>query len=571
VLDLLLMFLLAVGLVSGRFGAAPVFGLFILAVIVTGRIPFDEAFSRITSPAIISVASLIIASAALAKIPGLGRALFGRANSGPRKTLARFLGSAALASAITPNTAVVGALMGPAARNTGTSPHNLLLPLSYMSLAGGMLTPFGTSASLMVVGEARAHGFDLGVLDFFVPGIIVAISVFAMLVLVSPMVLSARQNTADKDAETFHVEAWVDAGSKLIGKSVSKNNLRHLKSFFLAEIIRDDQTIAPVSPNQKIIEGDRLIFVGDISHFEELRDISGLSVPTAPKLDQSDAYYHAIISSSSVLIGKTLQQVDFRARFDASVMAIRRGEEQLSGKLGDIRLRVGDALVLAAGPDFRNRENIRNNLHILDIEQPDPHPLNPRTSWMLIGTFAVFLITALFQLIPFSLAAFLFAAVLVTMQWISPRETRRIFPFDIIIILWGAILLSMMIQNTGLAEALATFITNSTQQASPIVALAAIFLLAWFMTELFSNASAALTTLPVAMATAVQLGLPPEAFILATAFGASASFLMPYGYQTHLMVMTPGQYRLSDFWRLGSIVFIAYAIAALSAIAWLHF
>lgn len=570
-LDLLLMFLLAAGLVSGRFGAAPVFGLFILAVIVTGRIPFDEAFSRITSPAIISVASLIIASAALAKIPGLGRALFGRADSGPRKTLARFLGSAALASAITPNTAVVGALMGPAARNAGTSPHNLLLPLSYMSLAGGMLTPFGTSASLMVVGEARLHGFDLGVLDFFVPGIIVAISVFAMLVIVSPMVLSARQKTTDKDAETFHVEAWVKARSKLIGKSVSKNNLRHLKSFFLAEIIRGDQTIAPVSPNQKIIEGDRLIFVGDISHFEELRDISGLSVPTAPKLDQSDAYYHAIISSSSVLIGKTLQQVDFRARFDASVMAIRRGEEQLSGKLGEIRLRVGDALVLAAGPDFRSRENIRNNLHILDIEQPDPHPLKPRTSWMLIGTFVVFLVTALFQLIPFSLAAFLFAAVLVTMQWISPRETRRIFPFDIIIILWGAILLSMMIQNTGVADALATFITGVTQQASPIFALAAIFFLAWFMTELFSNASAALTTLPVAMATAAQLGLPSEAFILATAFGASASFLMPFGYQTHLMVMTPGQYRLSDFWRLGSIVFIAYAIAALGAIAWLHF
>ena len=101
----------------------------------------------------------------------------------------------------------------------------------------------------------------------------------------------------------------------------------------------------------------------------------------------------------------------------------------------------------------------------------------------------------------------------------------------------------------------------------PVFALAGIFLFAWLMTELFSNASAALTALPIALATAAHLGLPGDAFALAAAFGASASFLMPFGYQTHLMVLTPGQYRLSDFLSLGGIVFVAYAVCSLTVLA----
>ena len=569
-IDAFLVTALAAGLVSGRIGAARLFALFILAVILTGRIAFEDAAALAVSPAIIAVCSLVIVSVALSKLPGIGKALFGAAPRGPRGTLARFLGAAGLASAVTPNTAVVGALMGPASRRANISSHQLLMPLSYIALAGGMLTPFGTSASLMVVGRAAEDGLQLDVLDFVLPGAAVIIAVYLALVIFAPILLQEKDEADAKAREVFYIEARVRAGSALIGKSVNANRLRHLESFFLAEIVRGERIITPVHPNQHILEDDRLIFVGDISHIDELRALPGLTIEDGPQSGGLTGLYHAVVASSSMLAGRTLKDVEFRSRFDASVMAVRRGDERLSGKLGDIRLRAGDVLILAAGPDFRMRDNLRSNLHILDVENPGPMQLDARNAWMLGGAFAVFLTFALFQLAPFALIAFLFAAFVISMNWVAPREARRAFPFDLLIVLWGAVLLSEIVRRSGASDWAATAIADLAGGLSPIVALAAIFFFAWALTELFSNASAALTALPVALDTADKLALPPAAFALVVAFGASASFLMPFGYQTHLMVMTPGRYRLSDFWKLGAIVFFAYAACALTVIAAVH-
>ncbi len=571
IIDIVLITLLAAALLSGRVGTTRAFAGFIIGVIITGQIGFSDAVTAITSPAIIAVTSLVIVAAALTKIPGIGQALFGRARLGMRASLFRFLGLTGLVSAFTPNTAVVGAFMGPAARHPNIPPHALLLPLSYMALAGGMLTPFGTSASLMVVGEAARGGLQLTVLDFALPGAMAALAVFGALVLVAPVILRRPAGSGDADTAVYYIEARVQPGSKLIGRNIGENQLRHLQSFFLAEIVRQERIISPVNPSHAIEEGDRLIFVGDFIHVDELHAINGISIDGPSQPERLGTLFHAVIANNSVLDGRTLKEADFRARFDASVVAVRRGDESLSGKLGEIRLKTGDILILAAGPDFRSRRNLRTNLHILDVEEPGQVPLSRGNTLLLGASFVLFLVVAVFQLLPFALAAFLMAAACVLSGWITPRETKRIFPFELVIILWGAVLLSQLIQQSGASDVLADFIAHQVTGLPDWAALAAIFLLAWFMTELFSNASAALITLPVALGTAVQLALPADAFVLATAFGASASFLLPFGYQTHLMVLTPGQYRLSHFLRLGSVVLIAYAIAAIATLAILHF
>ncbi|MFY0636544.1 SLC13 family permease [Maricaulis maris] len=569
-IDAALVLILGGVLLSGRLSTARAFALFAAAVILTGRISFDEAIERLTTPAILAVTSLVIIASALAKLPGLSRAVFGRPGRSPRMTLMRFLGSAALASSATPNTAVVAALLGPAVRRPDISPHLLLLPLSYIALAGGMLTPFGTSASLMVTGEAARMGIELSVFDFALPGAAVLTAVFVALVLFAPILLKDREAPETDTSGVFHIEARIEEGSSLAGRSVAAGRLRKLHSFYLAEIIRGSRVIRPVHPAFVLQANDRLIFVGDVSHFDELHGISGLTLDAAPKQQAADEFFHAVISGQSLLDGRTLREADFRARFNASVMAVRRGDERLSGKLGDIRLRTGDVLILSAGPDFGSRDNVRPNLHILDVDSPGQTPMAPRTAWTLGIGFAIFLGVALTQLVPFHQAALGLAALVVGLNWTTAREVRRNFPFDLVIILWGAVLLSLLITQSGAADAAARFIAGMTTDLPPYAALAIIFFFAWAMTELFSNASAALTALPVALATAVQLGLPPEAFALATAFGASASFFMPFGYQTHLMVMTPGRYRLSDFLRLGSIVFVAYSCAALSILTYFY-
>jgi di/tricarboxylate transporter len=566
-LDAGLIIALAGALLSGRVAPARAFAVFAIAAIISGRIELQTALSALGSPAIWAVISLVIFSLALAKLSALRRVFFGRKRTGLRATLARLLGAAAAMSAVVPNTAVVAAMLGPASRRPNVTAHQLLLPLSYMCLAAGMMTPFGTSASLMVAGQAAASGVTLTVADFVLPGLAVTLSVFAVLVLVAPFILKERPEEAAAQEEVFAVEAGLPEGSKLIGRTVADAGLRQLHSFYLAEIIRGTRMIAPARPHQVLEAGDLLIFVGDINHIDELQATPGIAIHPGRKEAHHHKSYRAVVSTGSILVGRTLKEAEFRARFDASVLGVQRAERAVSGKLGNVRLQPGDLLLLAAGADFHQRDNLRANLHLLDSDDAGLASLNTRDTVLLGLAFAGFLVAALFQLAPIALAALCLAAVAVLLDWVSPREARRNFPFDLAIVLWGAVLLSMLVQQSGFSAAIADPVASLSAGAPAVVALACIYLMAWAMTEFFSNTSAALIALPVALDTAAAVGQAPEAFALAAAFGASASFFMPFGYQTHLMVLSPGRYRTHDYLRLGAVVFLAYTLTALAALS----
>ena len=554
-------------LLSGRAGPARAFALFGLAAILTGRIDLETALSALASPAIWAVVSLVVFSLALGKLASLRRLFFARRPQGLRATLARLLAAAWASSAAAPNTAVVAAMLGPASRRPNITAHQLLLPLSYMALAAGMMTPFGTSASLMVVGLASEQGVQLGLLDFLLPGALTAAGVFVVLWLFAPLILSEVERPGGDAADVYAVEAEIAPGSRLAGKTVAEARLRNLHSFYLAEIIRGDRLIAPVRPGQPLSAGDRLIFVGDIAHMDELQTLSGLVVHPSEKGHPHQNAYRAVVSAESILVGRTLREVEFRSRFDASVLAVRRADRAVSGKLGEVRLQPGDLLLLAAGPDFHARDNLRANLHLLDSDDTGLATLGPRKAALMGLGFTGFLIAAVFQLVPIALAALCLAAAAILLDWVSPREARRNFPFELVIVLWGAVLLSLLVRESGLSDFIAAQVAALSHGLPAVAALAAIFFMAWLMTEFFSNTSAALIALPVALDTAAAVGAAPGAFALAAAFGASASFFMPFGYQTHLMVLSPGRYQLADYLRLGALVFLAYAAIALAALA----
>ena len=554
-------------LLSGRAGPARAFALFGLAAILTGRIGLETALSALASPAIWAVVSLVVFSLALGKLASLRRLFFARRPQGLRATLARLLAAAWASSAAAPNTAVVAAMLGPASRRPNITAHQLLLPLSYMALAAGMMTPFGTSASLMVVGLASEQGVQLGLLDFLLPGALTAAGVFVVLWLFAPLILNEAEPPSGDSADVYAVEAEVALGSRLSGKTVAEARLRNLHSFYLAEIIRGDRLIAPVRPGQPLNAGDRLIFVGDIAHMDELQTLSGLIVNPSKKGHSHQNAYRAVVSAESILVGRTLREVEFRSRFDASVLGLRRADRAVSGKLGEVRLQPGDLLLLAAGPDFHARDNLRANLHLLDSDDTGLATLAPRKAALMGLGFAGFLIAAVFQLVPIALAALCLAAAAVLFDWVSPREARRNFPFELVIVLWGAVLLSLLVRESGLSDFIAGHVAALSHGLPAVAALAAIFFMAWLMTEFFSNTSAALIALPVALDTAAAVGAEPGPFALAAAFGASASFFMPFGYQTHLMVLSPGRYQLSDYLRLGALVFAAYAAITLAALA----
>jgi Trk K+ transport system NAD-binding subunit len=414
--------------------------------------------------------------------------------------------------------------------------------------------------------RAADHGVTLTVLDFLIPGLGVAVMVVIALVLFSPRLLK-QPSPQTSDIQTFFVEARVSDDGVIDGKTVGAAKLRGLTSFFLAEIVRGERVLAPVSPHTILRSGDRLIFVGDVRFLDELRAIDGVMIATDKTKTRQDNTYQAVVAPDSPLAGKTLKATQFRARFDASVLAIKRGEEKLSGKLGELPLKAGDLLILAAGPDFPSRDNIRPNLYLLDVNNPAGGRLDRWKTAGLIAGFTGFVMAALFQLVPLALAAMVLVGVSILLDWISPREARRIFPFDVVIVLWGAILLGELVGQSGIASYLGNMIGVLSTGTAPIFAIASVFLVTWLLTEFFSNASAALIGLPIALATSAATGISADALALTAAFGASACFLMPFGYQTHLIVMSSGGYRGTNFLRLGSAILAVYSVTAISLIA----
>ncbi|HBB55471.1 MAG TPA: SLC13 family permease [Hyphomonadaceae bacterium] len=565
-LDLGLITALIAVLVSGRVAPSTAFMAFIAAVVALGRLPFSQVLGLAVQPATVAVLALVVFAGVLSRLAWLRRITASRHKTGQRAALFRFLSVAGAISAFAPNTAVVGAMMGPATRNPHVDKALLLLPLSYVALAGGVITPFGTSTNVMVTGEAAKAGLTLTVIDYAPIGIFALIAVLIALLVFAPLTLKRAAQDQEASLLGFHLEAHVPPGSKLIGKTVTENGLRALAGLYLAEIIRTHEVLAPVEPGDRIEQGDVLIFVGDVSRLDDLAAIDGLQLDRGPRANSPEKIYQAVVSANSVLVGRTLKEVGFRARFDASALAIRRGEERLSGKLGAQPLRAGDMLVLAAGADFVARDNVRSNFHLVDADFEVGGRLNRRDGALVTAAFVAFIIASLSGIVDFTLAAFALAAGSIALGWISPREAKRSFPFELAISLWGSVTLAHLIRAAGFDALVADALISVTGTGSMILALIAVYFATWLLTELVSNVSAALAALPVALEVAAKIGADPEPFALAAAFAASASFLVPFGYQTHLMVMSAGPYRFLDYVRLGAIVFAAYSAAILGGL-----
>jgi len=184
--------------------------------------------------------------------------------------------------------------------------------------------------------------------------------------------------------------------------------------------------------------------------------------------------------------------------------------------------------------------------------------------------FAVFLVLAFSGIVPFALAAMMLIVFAIAGGFLSSRDMKRNFPFELVVILWGSLTLGTVIAQSGLATEVAETIVHVAPGVTPTLALGLVFLTTWALTEVLSNVSAALVALPIGLEVARLVGAPPEAFVMIVAFGASANFLVPFGYQTHLMVMTPGGYSFADFTRLGSIVLLAYGTTSIIMINHLY-
>lgn len=477
------------------------------------------------------------------------------------KSTLRTLLSAAFASALMNNTAVVASLINTIKNNTLINPGKLLLPLSFVAILGGTLTLVGTSTNLLVNSlYIEQSGKSLQFFDFTLVGGVALLVCFFVIILRA----GALPDIADEALQTkeYLLEAAIAENSGLIGKTVEENGLRNLDSIFLVEVVRKGRLISPVTPEEVLQPRDKLIFTGDITKVLTLQQFDGLTLFAEQDGLLRDNLTEVVIKPDSSVIGKSLKSAGFRARFDAAVVAIRREGGTLSGKLGEIVIQSGDFLVLAVGSDFSSRTNLSKNFYILSGHRPD----NMLSGWRDKLTVAGFFITigiSVFTSISLLKCLMFYVALLVFSGCLTINEIKRRFPLEIWMIVLSALTLAKAMENSGLAVVMAQSVEQLLDGQSIYVAFVMIFMLSLLVTELVTNNAAAALIFPIAYNIALGLDASPLPFVMAVAFGASGSFISPYGYQTNVMVYNAGNYRLTDFVKFGIPISLTYSLVVL--------
>lgn len=553
-----------INLAWARWRPSWIFGFAALACYAIGVVSTDELLAKIVNPGLATLILLLLVSVGLEKIDWLTRISRRLVSPSYPLTLIRIGGVTAFLSAFLNNTAVVAVLANGIARNGQHAASRLLIPLSYAAILGGTTTLIGTSTNLVVNSfllDAGETGFAF--FDFLVIGLMVTAVGLAVLLL-SSRLLPIHEDVAPKVDEYF-VEARINEDSEMIGRSVAENKLRELESLFLVEILRDGKLVTPVPPYEIIERDDVLIFSGDVKELGRLEGLEGIETFATISGLLSSNLTEVVVLPNAPVVGRTIKHAGFRAMFDAAVVGARRGGDRLSGKLGSIRLKAGDSLLLAVGPDFATRKNISKNFAVLNGVEIE-RSLSGKRSAALMGAFAAVIILAALQLVPLFKGLALLLAATMAFGVVTGEELKRRFPYALLMIIASALVMATALDNSGLVDMLANSLHTNLAQWGPGVALVGVFLATLLMTELMTNNAAAALAFPIAYTLAGSFGVSWMPFVMAVAYGASASFMTPYGYTTNLMIQNMGGYHFGDYARTGLPVAIAYTVTVLLAI-----
>ncbi|MEM6579701.1 MAG: SLC13 family permease [Pseudomonadota bacterium] len=554
-------FALVISLVMTSWSAVWVFAAAMLLSYFFGLVDSAEILEKASNTGLVTLILLLLVSIGLEKLSWLTRLSTTLIRPGYKISVLRMGFFAALFSAFVNNTAVVAALAHTVRANRHHPASKLLLPLSYAAILGGTVTLIGTSTNLIVssfMEDATGSGLSFG--DFLWVGL--SVSVVGLIVILASSALLPSGEAEQIDINEYLIEVEVDPDSNLVGKSILENGLRELEDLFLVEIVRGQRLISPVAPYELIRGGDKLIFSGDIKKVNLLETFDGLSLFAVEEGLLRKNMTEVIVMPAATIEGKTVKESGFRSLFDAAVVGMRRGGKRLSGKLGNITIQAGDNMVLAVGPDFNERKNLDKNFLVVN-DSIGEIKTTPFQDYFLTGVLLCVVALASMDYLPLIKGVAFLLVCMLALRVIKGSELRRRFPFELWIIIASALTLSQALTNSGLVELLADGLHANLEELGPYAALVGIYFMTLIMTELMTNNAAAALSFPIAFGLAESYGLSHMPFIMTVAYGASASFLTPYGYNTNLMVQNLGGYELRDYFRFGLPLSIAYTVTVL--------
>lgn len=547
-----------------------------LALMLLGILTPSEALAGFSNTGVITVAVLYVVAAGLSEtgaVQWIAHNLLGRPRS-VRGAYARMLLPVGGLSAFLNNTTVV-AMMMPAiqewAARLRLPASKLLIPLSYMAILGGTITVIGTSTNLVVDGLLQSEkGVALRMFDIAAVGVPLTVFGALFLTFFGDRLLPDRQGALEQmqSAREYAVEFRVLPRGAVAGKTVAAAGLRNLSHGYLTRVERDELMVVEVSPDLVLDPEDVLTFVGAPECASELRQVRGLE-PSAGDVNKLAIRHsqrrlvEAVVGPDFTGIGQTVRESRFRSRYQAVILAISRSGELMRGKIGDVRLRVGDTLLLETGTDFvRHYRYRRDFMLVSNISNSAPANFR-KAPWAITILLAMVLLNALGVIEVIQAALLAVAAMLVT-GCLSMGNIRRHIDLQVIIVIAASFALGAAMVKTGAAATIAQ--TLLSVGVGPWGALALVFVLTLCFTELLTNNAAAVLVFPIAMSVADTVGANFMPFAITVMVAASASFIIPIGYQTNLMVMGPGGYRVSDFVRIGIPMSLLTAVVTLSIV-----
>ena len=508
--------------------------------------------------------------------------IFKRATS-YKKFMLQMMSLIAAFSAFLNNTPLVAVMMpyiNSWSKKTGIPQSKLLIPLSYAAILGGAVTIIGTSTNLIVKGMVEDQMIikDLPQLHFFefawvgVPMVVIG---FIYMLTIGHKLLpynNKTKNEKDKTNRKYTVEAQIRADSSLVWKTVEEAELRDLPGLFLVEIIRNDINLIAVTPETVLAANDILVFAGDTETIADfINNNSELIFPQVGMLKKKKhtEMVEVVISHNSTLINKTVKEANFRGKYDAAIVAIHRNGEKISGKIGNVRFKAGDALLLFAGEDLENRADIYDFYFISRIKELVK--VKPYKSIILLGGTALAIALSALHVLPLFYGLIILFVIILSLKIASPKDLHKSIDFNLAIIIVLSLALGIAMRKTGVAQIIGQNFIDIMMPFGLIGIMFGIYFITAILAALITNLASVAIMFPISLSVALDMQVNPTPFVLIVAFASAANFMTPIGYQTNLMVYGPGGYKFKDFFKIGFPLTVIYMIVAITILYNLYF
>ena len=546
----------------------------LVALVLTGLVTVEEAFSGFASPAVITVWAVFIVSGGLTRsgvADMIARQVVRLAGRSQLRLTVLIMVTVGVMSAFMNNIGAVAILL-PAvmsvARETDIPPSKLLIPLAWASLLGGNMTMIGTPPNILASSILESYGNiePFRFFDFTPMGLVVLGAGILYMVLVGRHLLPKRTPGGDLvdsyPVQEYLTEVRVPDESPLVGKTVREADLEGRYGLNVIHIhlcCQEGETVSAMTEH-RLQGGDELHLEAAADAILAASDTLGL-VPVADRPIQPweteperSAFELAevVLSPTSKLRGKTLREIDFRSRFGLAVLAIRHQGETLFARLGDVTLDFGDSLLIQGSVDKISL--LRRERDFLLLDMPPLEMRRARKAPVAIVILLGVLVVVTAGWLHVSAAMFIGALLMVLSGTLTMDEAYRSIEWKSVFLIAGMLPLGLAMENTGTARLLADQIVGLVGAWGPLAVMMGIFVLTGLLTEVMSNAAATVLAVPIAIDAALEMGADPHAFVMAIVIAASTSFLMPIGHQVNVLVFGPGGYRFFDYTKVGVLL-----------------